>query len=359
MTDLEPLVLLHERRGAEVPLGTELRRLYGGDLGLPEHCLYANFVETLDGVVAIPSVPGSNALIGGGSDADRFVMGLLRACADAVLIGSGTLRASARGRWRPETVFAPAAELYAALRRDLGLGASPRIAIVTASGSIPLHHAVLADAPLVLTTEAGAARLRGKLPDAVEVEALPGDEEVDVRAALAVLRERGHRRILSEAGPHVFGALVEAKLVDDLFVTLSPLLAGRHPTGVLGLIEGVALLPDRVRRGAAPLGASPRRPRLPPVRAPLSEAARAAQRPGRPPRAGSESRTKPRSEEFILEGHDRPAGHSDVPDRRHPRLLALHGGVRRGGGRRADLAVRRAPHRGGGGARRQGRRDPR
>ena len=97
----------------------------------------------------------------------------------------------------------------------------------------------------VLTTEAGAARLRGKLPDAVEIEALPGDEEVDVRAALAVLRERGHGRILSEAGPHVFGALVEAELVDDLFVTLSPLLAGRHPTGVLGLIEGVALLPDR------------------------------------------------------------------------------------------------------------------
>jgi riboflavin biosynthesis pyrimidine reductase len=103
---------------------------------------------------------------------------------------------------------------------------------------------VLADAPLVLTTEAGAARLRGKLLDTVEVEALPGDEEVDVRAVLAVLRERGHRRILSEAGPHVFGALVEAKLVDDLFVTLSPLLAGRHPTGVLGLIEGVALLPE-------------------------------------------------------------------------------------------------------------------
>ena len=245
MTDLEPLVLLHERRGAEVPLGTELRRLYGGDLGLPEHCLYANFVETLDGVVAIPSVPGSNALIGGGSDADRFVMGLLRACADSVLIGSGTLRASARGRWRPETVFAAAAELYAAQRRDLGLGASPRVAIVTASGSIQIQHAVLADAPLVLTTEAGAARLGGKVPDAVEVEALPGDEEVDVRAALAVLRERGHRRILSEAGPHVFGALVEATLVDELFVTLSPLLAGRHPTGVLGLIEGVALLPDR------------------------------------------------------------------------------------------------------------------
>ncbi len=247
MSDLEPLALLHERPGAEVGLDTELRRLYGGDLGLGNPCVYANFVETIDGVVAIPSVPGSNALIGADSDADRFVMGLLRACADAVLIGSGTLRASARGRWRPETVFAPAADLYAALRRDLGLGPSPRIALVTASGSIPLDHAVLADAPLVLTTEKGAARLAGKLPDEVEVRALPGDDEVDIRAAAAALRESGHQRILSEAGPHLFGALVEAGLVDDLFVTLSPLLAGRDPAGALGLVEGVALLPERAR----------------------------------------------------------------------------------------------------------------
>ena len=247
MKDLEPLALLHERDEGGLRLPPELRRLYGGEIGLPERCLYANFVATVDGVVAIPSLPDSNRLIGGDSTADRFVMGLLRACADLVLIGSGTLRASARGRWQPETVFPPAAEPYAALRRGLGLPARSRVAILTASGSIQPDRAVLADGPLVLTTTVGARRLAGTLPAAVEVVALPGDTEVDVRSAVQLLRERGHGRILSEAGPHVFASLVAADLVDDLFLTVSPLLAGRLPTGYLGLVEGVALLPERAR----------------------------------------------------------------------------------------------------------------
>lgn len=247
MTDLRPLALLEERPGDELRLPAGLRRLYGGDLGLPARCLYANFVETLDGVVVIPSLPDSNRLISGGSDADRFVMGLLRAAADIVLVGSGTLRASARGRWRPETVFAPAASLYTAFRRGLGLGESPRVAILTASGSIPLEQPVLGDGPLVLTTAAGAERLAGTLPAGAELVALPGEVEVDLVAALEALRERGYARILSEAGPHAFASLVAAGLVDELFLTISPLLAGSPPAGRLGLVEGVTLLPEHTQ----------------------------------------------------------------------------------------------------------------
>ena len=244
MTRLEPFAVLHDEPGASVALPSALRRVYGGDLGLPDPCLYANFVATVDGVVAIPSLPGSNRLISGGSEADRLVMGTLRAAADLVLIGSGTLLASPRGRWRPETVFPPGAEDFAAFRRVVGLDASPRVAILTASGSIPHDHPVLADGALVLTTESGAQRLAGRLPDEAELAVLPGEAEVDVRAALALLRERGHRRILSEAGPHVFGSLLEADLVDELFLTVSPLLAGRPDTAI-GLVAGAALLPDR------------------------------------------------------------------------------------------------------------------
>jgi len=171
-------------------------------------------------------------------------MGLLRAAADVVLIGSGTLRASARGRWRPDTVFPAAAEAYAELRRELGLDPRPHVAIITASGSIPSDRAVLEDAPLVATTTAGAERLAGTLPPGVEVVALPGETEVDVAAVVELLCGRGHRRILSEAGPHVFGSLVEAGLVDELFLTVSPLLAGRPDSGRFGLVEGVALLPE-------------------------------------------------------------------------------------------------------------------
>lgn len=244
MTELEPLALLHAEPRGGIALPPELRRLYGSDLTLPESCLYANFVQTVDGVVAIPSLPDSNRLIAGDSPADRFVMGLLRASADLVVIGSGTLRASAKGRWQPGTVFPAGREAYATLRRDLGLEPRPRVAILTGSGSIPLDRAVLADAPLVLTTRAGARRLAGSLPDDVEVVTLAGDGAVDVQAAVEHLRGRGFARILSEAGPHVFGALLEADLVDDLFLTVSPLLAGRL-TATLGLVEGVELLPER------------------------------------------------------------------------------------------------------------------
>lgn len=98
-----------------------------------------------------------------------------------------------------------------------------------------------------MTTNEGAERLAGTLPAGVEVVELPGDAEVDIRSAVELLRERDHRRILSEAGPHVFGSLVEASLVDELFLTVSPLLAGRPPSGSFALLEGAALLPEHVQ----------------------------------------------------------------------------------------------------------------
>ena len=94
--------LLWEEAGLpEERLPELLRRLYGGGLGFAQPLLYANFVETLDGIVAIPALARSNALVAGESEADKFVMGFLRACADAVLIGSGTMLSSPKGSWRP------------------------------------------------------------------------------------------------------------------------------------------------------------------------------------------------------------------------------------------------------------------
>src|SRR5205085_2559269 len=81
-------------------LPPQLSALYGGGLGFVEPRLYANFVETLDGIVAIPSLERSNALVAGDSEADKFLMGLLRAFADVVLVGSGTMLASPKGRRR-------------------------------------------------------------------------------------------------------------------------------------------------------------------------------------------------------------------------------------------------------------------
>ncbi len=244
---MSSLELLYEVDGLPAfDLPEELATLYGGRFGLAPPLVYANFVETLDGVVAIRSEPRTNRIVSGNSETDRFVMGLLRACADVVLLGSGTLRGSPASVWTAERAYPAAADAFAELRSRLGLPPEPALAVLTASGSLDPAHPALERGAVVLTTEQGAERCRGRLASAVEVVPLPGETAVDPGAAVAFLRERGHRTILSEAGPHVFGSLLAAGLVDELFLTVSPLLAGRsEPGGRLGLVEGEELLPGR------------------------------------------------------------------------------------------------------------------
>jgi riboflavin biosynthesis pyrimidine reductase len=157
---LSPLKLLWEADGLPaIDLPAELAALYPGTLGFDETRLYANFVATIDGAVAIPSLPQSNKLIAAESAADRFVMGLLRACADAVIVGSGTLRASPGGIWTMAQAYPDAAGAYDDLRHMLGLSAAPEVVVLSASGNIDPAHPAIAAGALVLTTDAGAARL--------------------------------------------------------------------------------------------------------------------------------------------------------------------------------------------------------
>jgi riboflavin biosynthesis pyrimidine reductase len=221
-----------------------LRELYGGGLDLDEPSLFANFVETVDGVVAIPDLPRSNALIAAESEADRFVMGLLRASADAILVGSGTMRASPTGTWQPERVYPPAAGAFAELRRRRGRHEPPTVAFVTAGASFDPAHPALEQGAIVLTTRSAAASLKGSVPAASEVVGVNDGDQVDPQRALACLHERGLSMILSEGGPTMFASLLASGLVHELFLTISPLLAGRAVRSRLPLITGVELLPD-------------------------------------------------------------------------------------------------------------------
>ena len=242
---MQPFEVLVEEAGlATVPLPPSSARIYGGGLAFADECVYANFVATIDGVVAIPSVPSSNTLIAGDSDADRFLMGLLRAVADAVLIGAGVLRASSKGTWRAEKIYEPAADGYAELRTSLGLPEAPEVAILTGSGSIDPAHPVLAGRALVLTSDAGAERLSGKVPETTTILSLGPETRFDGAKVIGALRTRGHRRILCEAGPHTFGSLLDAGEVDELFLTTSPFLAGASGEGGrFRLVEDADLLP--------------------------------------------------------------------------------------------------------------------
>jgi riboflavin biosynthesis pyrimidine reductase len=242
-----PLEVLYEApglRASELP--PELAKAYGGTLGFESPCTLANFVASVDGVTAVPSVPRSNALIAAGNPADRFVMGLLRASVDTLVLGSGTLAASPGGRWTPEQAYPPAAEAFGELRERLGLPPALELVVLSASGSVDPDHPGLAANALVLTSDAGAKRLGGDVPT---LSLGPGPE-LDVRAAFELLRSRGARTILSEGGPHALGSLLAAGLVDELFLTISPLLVGRNvPAERLALVEGADLLSD------GPLGA--------------------------------------------------------------------------------------------------------
>ena len=242
---MEPFDVVAEETGLPtIALPDELARMYGGDLAFADDCVYANFVATLDGVVAIPSVPSSNTLIAGDNDADRLLMGILRAVADTVLIGAGVLRASPRGTWRAEKIYPDAADAYAELRRALALPPEPEIAILTGSGSIDPAHPVLEGRVVVLTSDAGAEHLAGDLPEATAIVPLGAETLIGGERVVAALRERGHRRILCEAGPHTFGALLEADQVDELFLTTSPFLAGDAGAGSrLRLVESADLVP--------------------------------------------------------------------------------------------------------------------
>lgn len=240
-----PLSLLYEADdldGTDLP--EPLQTWYGGDLRLSGRRLVTNFVATLDGVVAMPAVPESNRVISDDSEGDRFVMGLLRAYADVVLIGSGTLHGSPSTWWTAEDAYPPGRTEYADWRTDRGMPSAPLLAVMTGSGDVDVDHPALLAGALVLTTTGGARVLRRRLPDRSSLLALPGTTHVDPVAAVGALRDLGHQTILSEAGPRVLGSLLAARLVDDMFITQSPLVAGRDASNPrLGLVEDTVLLP--------------------------------------------------------------------------------------------------------------------
>jgi riboflavin biosynthesis pyrimidine reductase len=273
---LDPLETLFDaKRGGAVPLSRRLGRLYG-ELRLspsgPRPRVFSNFVSTLDGVVSL-KIKGheGGGDISGFSSQDRMVMGLLRASADAVIVGSGSLGADPRHMWTPEAICPELATDYRRLRKTLGKGKTALKVVVSASGRLETHSPVFAtrgEPLLIVTTRAGAKRLaRQKVPGCVEVRAAAtaGAGGSDLLSANAILEEvcrTGPSRVLVEGGPRLLGSFYAAGLIDDQFLTLSPQLAGREvDDGRISLVMGQLFAPKTplwatladVRRGASML----------------------------------------------------------------------------------------------------------
>jgi riboflavin biosynthesis pyrimidine reductase len=234
------------------PLPDELRARLGGDVVIPLRArgatLVVNFVSTLDGVVAFDRRGETGGReVSGAFEPDRFLMGVLRAAADAVVVGAGTQRAANGGGWSPRHVHPASAGAFAEWRRTMGLAPEPTTVIVTASGRIDPDHPGLHDPAvptLIVTTPAGARAL-SRPPPGSEV-LVPGDgDQVGGRALIDLLDARGHRLVLCEGGPGLFGSLLRDGVVDELYLTLAPRLAGRAPDAErLALVEGVAWTPE-------------------------------------------------------------------------------------------------------------------
>ena len=224
----------------------ELRRLYGGSLGFVPPVVYANFVTSLDGVVSLGDVPSAGSVISAHNPADRVLMAMLRGLADAVLIGAGTLRATPGHKWTGEHVAPDLAGQISAMRAALGKTPAPRLVVLCASGEFDRNHPGLRSGATILTTDETAGALGSELPEGVAAVALGPGPRIDIARAVAWIHAQGLGSVLSEAGPTVLGQLLDAGLVNDVFLTVSPLVAGRSREAVRkGLVDGIEFLPDR------------------------------------------------------------------------------------------------------------------
>ena len=187
---LKPFEVLFEAGGLpEYALPVDLMHLYG-PLGFADRVLYANFVSSIDGVVTLGAKASAGSVISGKDASDRFVMGLLRACADAVVLGAGTLRATPGHLWTPAHVYPALATEFTALRSALGRSAEPSLVVLTGSGELDFSHPAIVRGACVITTSLGAKKIGSRLPSSCELLVLGKGKTLDLGKVVAELRAR-------------------------------------------------------------------------------------------------------------------------------------------------------------------------
>ena len=183
----------------------------------------ANFVASIDGAI---SVDGRSSGLSG--PADRLVFTVLRSLADVVVAGAGTVRAERYRQAQPD-------ELWQGLRA--GRPPAPPIAVVTRRMDLDLSGRLFGRGPglartIVLTSELAGEDRRAEAARVADV-VVAGAETVTAKAIVDALAARGYRRILIEGGPMLLGQVVAEGLLDELCLTLSPVLEGGHAAGRL------------------------------------------------------------------------------------------------------------------------------
>jgi len=180
-------------------------------------------VMTLDGAVA--GADGRSRSIS--SQTDREVLGEVRRLSDAIVVGATTVRAEpyAPILARPEAV---------AERSSLGLAPAPVIVVVSASLDLPWDASMFREStvrPLVVTTESAGEDARRTAREHADLVVLPGDR-IEARVLVEHLAGLGLRRLVCEGGPGLVATLAAGGVIDEVDLSLSPLLSGsRRPSG--------------------------------------------------------------------------------------------------------------------------------
>ena len=215
---------------------------------LPDGGLRANFVASIDGAISVSGLSGGLQTPG-----DNKVFAALRDLSDVVLVGSGTAQAEG---YRPVRLSPERAQR----RLTVGLPDALRIAVVSGTLRVDPDAKLFADpSTIVLTTDRADPDVRAALAAEVVV---CGADQLDLNLAVNVLHARGLTRILCEGGPSLFASVAAAGLLDELCLSVSPILAGpgsgrlsagpewasAQPMDLVALLEEDGALFHRYRR---------------------------------------------------------------------------------------------------------------
>ena len=208
----------------EVPDDVALAEAYRLPAG---RALRMDFIASLDGAIAVDGT--SEGLQ---SPGDQRVFRTLRALADVVLVGHGTASAEGYGPVGPDTPLGR-------LRVSLGRTPTVPIAVVSRRASLAPGDKLAVPGTLLITCAAADAGRRAALTDSGVDVLVCGDEDVDLRAALDALAERGLEQVTCEGGPQLLRTALAAGVVDELDLTIAPALVGGSARLLDGPLEDV------------------------------------------------------------------------------------------------------------------------
>jgi riboflavin biosynthesis pyrimidine reductase len=175
----------------------------------------------LNMIVSVDGGTSWNGVSGGlGGSADKSLFAALRSLADVVLVASGTMRGEHYGP-------AVLGSMIQATRQQRGQTPVPKIAVVSRTCQFDWSSSFFTAAverPIVITVSSAPEADRTRAAEVAEV-IIAGEDDVDLARAIGELGSRGAKSVLAEGGPTLNGELAQAGLLDELCVTLSPLLA--------------------------------------------------------------------------------------------------------------------------------------